>query len=94
MNPEQQLKKIGEKLQLLLKRFESLRQENEKLRAALEPAKQREIALQTKIADLEQQVIVLKMAAAPMDEAEKKELDKKLNTYLKEIDRCIGMLSS
>jgi len=94
MNPEQQLKKISEKLQLLLKRFESLRRENEKMRAALEPAKQREIALQTKIADLEQQVIVLKMAAAPMDEAEKKELDKKLNTYLKEIDRCIGMLSS
>ncbi|HRE50089.1 MAG TPA: hypothetical protein PK339_01620 [Flavitalea sp.] len=94
MNPEQQLKKISEKIQLLLKRLESLGQENEKLRAALEPAKQREMALQAKIADLEQQVIVLKMAAGPMDEAEKKELDKKLNIYLKEIDRCISILSS
>jgi len=38
-------------------------------------------------------VMVLKVSAGSMDEAEKRELDKKLHVYLKEIDKCIVMLS-
>jgi len=37
-------------------------------------------------------VAVLKTATNNMSEADKKELEKKLNHYLKEIDRCIEML--
>ena len=45
------------------------------------------------ISNLEQKVMVLKAGTGQLDDTEKKELDKKLHTYLKEIDRCITMLS-
>jgi len=41
---------------------------------------------------LKQQVNVLRLTAGEMNDADKKELEKKLNTYLKEIDRCIALL--
>jgi hypothetical protein len=92
MNPDQ-LKNISEKCQELVKRYEQLKKENERLKAELVPAKEREMSFMEQIASLEQKVIVLKAGTGQLDEAEKKELDKKLHTYLKEIDRCISMLS-
>jgi predicted nuclease with TOPRIM domain len=88
-----QLKRITEKLQELVKKYESLKKENERLRAELIPAKQREMSFMEEISNLEQKVMVMKAGTGRMDEADKKELDKKLHTYLKEIDRCITMLS-
>jgi hypothetical protein len=92
MNPDQ-LKSISEKCQELVKRYEQLKKENERLKAELIPAKQREMGFLEQIAGLEQKLIVVKAGTGQLDEAEKKELDKKLHTYLKEIDRCISMLS-
>jgi hypothetical protein len=37
--------------------------------------------------------LILKAGTGEMNEADKKDLDKKLQGYLKEIDRCITMLS-
>jgi hypothetical protein len=87
-----QLKRINEKLQELVKKYESLQKENERLRAELIPAKEREVAFMEQIANLEQKLLVFKASTGRMDEAEKKDLDKKLHTYVKEIDRCISML--
>jgi hypothetical protein len=92
MNPDQ-LKNISDKCQELVKRYEQLKKENERLKAELIPAKEREMSFMEQIANLEQKVIVLKAGTGQLDEAEKKELDKKLHSYLKEIDRCITMLS-
>lgn len=88
-----QLKRVSEKLQDLVKKYENTKRENERLKAELMPAKQREVAFMEQIISLEQKVMVLKAGTASMDEADKKELDKKLHAYLKEIDRCISMLS-
>ena len=93
MNSEEQLKRIGDKLQELLKKYELLQKENERLRAEVMPAKQREMGFMDQIASLEQKVMVLKTTSGRMDETDKKDLDKKLHGYLKEIDRCISMLS-
>jgi hypothetical protein len=41
---------------------------------------------------LEQQVSILKFAAGEMSEKDKKEFEKKINLYLKEIDKCIAFL--
>jgi hypothetical protein len=92
MNPDQ-LKSISDKCQELVKRYEQLKKENERLKAELIPAKQREMSFMEQIATLEQKLIVLKAGTGQLDEAGKKELDKKLHNYLKEIDRCISMLS-
>jgi predicted nucleic acid-binding Zn-ribbon protein len=88
-----QLKRINDKLQDLLKKYELLQKENDKLRNELLPAKQREIGFMEQISILEQKIMVLKTNVGKMDETDRKELDKKLHGYLKEIDRCISMLS-
>jgi cobalamin biosynthesis Mg chelatase CobN len=79
-----QLKRINDKLQDLLKKYELLQKENDKLR---------EIGFMEQISILEQKIMVLKTNVGKMDETDRKELDKKLHGYLKEIDRCISMLS-
>jgi len=88
-----QLKRITEKLQELVKKHEVLRKENERLKAELLPAKEREVRFMEQISNLEQKVMVLKAGTGKLEEADKKELDKKLHAYLKEIDKCISMLS-
>ena len=93
MSHGEQIKRINDKLQQLLKQYDFLQKENEKLKAEIVPSKERETFFLAQIDHLEQQVIVLKTATGKMNEADKKELDKKLNGYLKEIDRCITMLS-
>lgn len=93
MSVAEQFKSVNAKLSELLKKYEFLQKENERLKAELVPAKEREIRFLEQIEALEQKVMVLKAGTSKMNETEKKELDKKLHGYLKEIDRCISMLS-
>jgi predicted nucleic acid-binding Zn-ribbon protein len=91
-NTEQHLKRIQDKLQPLLKEHSAVIKENNKLKEELAEAEQK-IATQQKNADeLKQQVSILKVSAGDMSEADKKEFEKRINGYLKEIDRCIAML--
>ena len=63
------------------------------MKGELIPAKEREFGLLEQIGNLEQKIMVLKAGTGKLDEADRKELDKRLHTYLKEIDKCISMLS-
>lgn len=91
--PEQQLNRITEKLQQLLKQHSAVRRENEKLREELKTTREKLTEQETHAAELRQQVGVLKMNTGGMSDADKKELEKKINAYLREIDRCIALLS-
>ena len=93
MSAEEQFKSLSAKLNELLKKYEFLQKENERLKAELIPAKEREMRFLEQVESLEQKVMILRAGTGKMNEAEKKELDKKLHGYLKEIDRCISMLS-
>jgi hypothetical protein len=42
---------------------------------------------------LKQQVEVLKISSGKWDENDKKEFEKRINSYIKEIDKCIALLS-
>mgnify|MGYP002651546843 CR=1 FL=1 len=90
---ELKIKTIQEKLQLLLKQHAALQKENARLKEALDTAGQQAGEQQKKIDLLKQQVDVLKISSGGMNEAEKKELEKKINLYLKEIDKAITLLS-
>jgi len=91
---EQHLKNIQDKLQQLLKNYAAMQKENAKLKEELSEAQQKATA-QLKITDeLKQQVSILKLSSGEMDEAEKKEFEKRINGYLKEIDRCIALLEN
>jgi predicted nucleic acid-binding Zn-ribbon protein len=93
MTVDQQFTALTEKLQQLLQRHHRLQRETDKLREELEEARKRERAVQGRVEDLQQQVSVLKLAAGEMSEADKKTFERKLNQYIKEIDRAIAYLS-
>lgn len=91
-NTEQHLKRIQDKLQQLLKQHAALQKENSKLKEELGSAQQKITAQQKNADELKQQVSILKVTAGDISEADKKEFEKRINGYLKEIDRCITML--
>jgi predicted nucleic acid-binding Zn-ribbon protein len=91
---EQHLKRIQDKLQQLLKLHTALQKENSRLKEELDKSKQQTGQHNKNIDELKQQVNVLKLNAGEMSEVDKKEFEKRINSYLKEIDRCIALLSS
>jgi hypothetical protein len=93
MSVDQQINTVQEKLQLLLKQHNRLKRENEQLRQLLQEQKEQQgLSLQL-VEQLEQQVTILKYATTEMNEADKKEFERKINLFLKEIDKCIAFLS-
>jgi chromosome segregation ATPase len=89
---EQQIKRIQDKLQQLLKAHAALQKENRRLKEELQTAAAKISGNQQQVEELKQQVSVLKVSAGSMNEADKKEMEKRINGYLKEIDRCIALL--
>lgn len=90
---EEQLKRIQDKLQLLVKQQQQLQKENQQLKAEIEGWKLKTTEQQQVADQLKQQVDIIKFSGGQMDEAEKKQFEKKIGSYLKEIDRCIALLS-
>lgn len=86
------IKRVYDKLQLLLRQYSRLQQENIKYRQLLAEKEHQASGMNEKVEQLKQQVIILKAATHQLNEQDKRELDKRLNHYLKEIDRCINML--
>ena len=87
------IKRIQEKLQQLIKQHHELQKENSQLKRELEKsAKQSSQHLQT-IETLKQQVEVLKISSGNWDEHDRKEFEKRINHYIKEIDKCIALFS-
>lgn len=88
----QQVKRISDKLQLLLKQHQQLQKQyailQDEHRQLKEEVNNKNIVLD----DLQQKVAVLKTATNNLTQADKKELEKRLNHYIKEIDRCINLL--
>jgi uncharacterized coiled-coil DUF342 family protein len=89
---EQHLTRIREKLQQLLKQHAVVMKENRKLREELGSVRQKMTAQHKSADELKQQVSILKVSAGEMNEQDKKEFVKRINGYLKEIDRCIALL--
>lgn len=94
MSPtEQQLKRIYDKLQHLLKNYSALQKENIRLKNELEKDHKETKQHQKKIEELKQQVDILRVNAGSMSDIDKKEFEKRIHSYIREIDRCIVLLS-
>ena len=91
-NTEQHLKRIQEKLQLLLKEHTAVVKENKLLKEELSEAKQKVTTQQKSVDELKQQVSILKVSTGEMSEADKKDFEKRSDGCLEEIARCISML--
>jgi len=93
LNLSENIKRINQKLQQLLKQYQHLQKLNEDLTLGLQRAKLQEKQQQQHLLQLEQQVGILQSAAGKMNDEDKKAFEKHLNQYIKEIDKCIGLLS-
>lgn len=89
-----QIKSIQDKLQQLLKQQALLQKENQKLKKELEKSivvsDEKEKSLQV----IRQQIDVLKLGAGNLNNAEKNALGKRIDVYLKEIDKCLALLNT
>ena len=89
---ELRVRRIQEKLQLLLRQRDLLLKENGKLKEELRQLQWEQGDQSQKLDQLQQQVEILKVTQTAMSEEEKRALEKKLGQYIREIDRCITML--
>jgi small-conductance mechanosensitive channel len=90
---EQHIKRINDKLQQLLKKYQLLQKDNERQSKLIKELQQTKESNTEQIAALQQQALILKTSAGQMSEADKKEFEKMINQHLREIDKCIALLS-
>jgi len=93
MTVDQQFNIVNEKLHLLLRQYQRLQKEHERLKLELEASKEREQQTKQAVEDLHLQVSILKAASGDLNEKDKKEFEKKISQYIREIDKCIAYLS-
>ncbi|MEO6330503.1 MAG: hypothetical protein ABIO55_16325 [Ginsengibacter sp.] len=90
---EEHIKIINDKLQQLLRKNASLQKENEMLSKEVHHLKEQENNYKIEVFSLTQKVNILKAASGIMTELDQREFEKRIDQYIKEIDKCIGMLS-
>ena len=90
---EEQLKILNEKLQLLVKKFATLKKENISLAIALNESQIQEKSSQEKISRLEMETSILKASAGKMDGKERVNFEKQINHYIKDLEKCMTMLN-
>ena len=86
------LERIQQKLQQLVQHQQKLRAENQQLRAQLASSAEEKQVLRGQITQLQEQIGLLKMNSGSLENQDKKEMEKKINQYIREIDRCIAQL--
>lgn len=86
--------RLGEKLKLLISRYEALKQENAEMSAELASCREQLKNDKNKIDKLEEQIGNLQLKEAFMGATEEKaKARKRVASLIKEIDECIGMLN-
>ena len=90
---QEQLKQITEKLQRVVNRYQLLQKEHEQLSREVIALRDKEKARLIRIDELEMKMTALQTVSGQLNETEKKDVEKRINRYIREIDRCIALLS-
>jgi len=85
--------RIQAKLQELLKKYTSSAKELELQQKTIATLRAQQALNEKKIKTLEEQQHILKSAAGNMKEADKKEFEHVIGKYIREVDKCIDLLS-
>ena len=93
MSIDNQLSNIREKLHQLLKERQALQKENARLQSELNSIQEQSKRCNDSVTQLKQQLDIARMSTGNWGESEKREFEKKINQYVKEIDKCISFLS-
>ena len=91
---QQQLERIEEKLASLIAQHQQTLRENQKLRIEQENYLSNQKALKTKVEELEIKIALLQSSETEGAKTSRAALEKKINTYVKEIDKCIAILGN
>jgi len=81
------------KLQQLLKQYELLQKENAKQLELIAGLQKDQVTCKDQLQELQQQNLILKASVTDMDAADKKALEQKIQHYIKNIDKCVSLLS-
>ena len=92
-NIENHIKTLQSKLQLLLKKYALLQKENEQLQKENVGFNLKIKAIHERNNQLEMQVDILKTAADRMEGKEKADFEKRINSYIRTLDKCISVLN-
>ena len=90
---DQHIQSLNQKMQQLAKKHQQLEKENYKLKQELVIIKKQVDEKKQGFEIMEMQNAMLKASQQQLDDKEKRDLEKKLNHFIKEIDRCIEMLT-
>ncbi len=93
MSVDQKINELSERLQQLLRQYNQLKKENDWLKNELQKFLDQQTSHSEKVAELQQQIAIVKLASSEMNEKDKKNFEKTMNQYIKEIDQCIAFLS-
>jgi len=92
MTLDQQFNTINDKLHLLLKQYARLQKENERLKEDLDISRQKQKEADQRLEEYQEQLSILKITSGDMNDKDKKDFEKKVNQYIREIDKCITFL--
>ena len=87
------IKRIQDKLQQLLKQYQHLKKDNErqsKLINELQEARKQDAQ---QLTALQEHLSIVKAAAGQLSDSDKVAYEKNISRYIREIDKCIGLLS-
>jgi predicted nuclease with TOPRIM domain len=85
--------RIANKLKLLLKQQEQLRKENERLRSGISSKESELASIKENMLHLEEKLSVMKASAGNMEDKSRLDFEKKINQYIKDIDKVIVHLN-
>ena len=91
---QQQLVRIEEKLASIIAQHEQILRENQKLRKEQANNLSNQQSLKIRVDELETKLALLQSTETEGAKASRAALEKKINTYVKEIDRCIAILGN
>lgn len=93
---EQQLSTLEQKITRLIAQYEAVREERDRVAEALATARATVQAQEEKLALQEDKIKTLQIAQGSTGDVqeEKRALKLKINEYIREIDKCIGMLNT
>ena len=90
---QEQIRRIHHKLQEHLKQHAAAQKELEKQQKAIAALREQQQTNEEEIRLLQEQNHILKAAAGEMNPADKKAFEQAIGRYIREIDKCIALLS-
>lgn len=89
----QHIAHVQSKLQQLLRQYEALKKQVQNQAGEIERLRKERDVLQVLTDELKEKNLLLRASVTDLGPAEKKEMEQRINKYIKNIDKCIALLS-